>query len=350
MWFDQEVQLSIATPREPSRAPGNQAPAKPLHARAAQVTGDVLCLMDLDETTAALLGSTDHSAVTTMGILDGLKVMGLGAARFNSGHMRGDREAMFDGVARMGLGAGSMLPGLLGNGFVGATGLYLAVQGVRHHDTAQTIAGALQIGVAASFAAIGAGAGLPAQAAILALQVGKIGTYAYHSKKHAEAVAAGDVDRLGRFMHGILHRNDHWGKVDEEGRGKVWTDSPSGHYSNFSNLGLVSQPISLAGTRKPELAFDLRHDLEPEADFLHVEARPKGGQWTAVERLTGRSDWREHRLDLSSFQDQTVELRFRVQTDASQTGEGCFLDRVRVEAPDRTVLVPLKPQRGDLEE
>ncbi|MCE7870795.1 hypothetical protein DYH09_10495 [bacterium CPR1] len=161
--------------------------------------------------------------------------------------------------------------------------------------------------------------------------MGKIGTYAYHSSKHAEAVAAGDVDRLGRFMHGILHRNDHWGKVSEEARGKVWTDSPSGHYSNFSNLGLISQPISLAGTQKPELAFDLRHDLEPEADFLHVEARPQNGQWTTVERLTGRSDWREHRLDLSGYQNQTVELRFRVQTDASQTGEGCFLDRVRVE-------------------
>jgi hypothetical protein len=337
----------------PSAAPAagkteETAPKKPFLAQGTQTAADILCLMDLDETTAALVGSADHMAVNTMGVLDGLKVMGLGAARLESGRTRGDREAMLDGGARVALGAGSMIPGLVGNFFVGATGLYLAAQGLRHKDTAQAIAGTLQVGVAVGFYAIGAGAGLPAQAAILALQAGKIGTYLFHARKHADAT---DSDRLGRFMHGYLHRHDHWGKVEEPGRGKVWADSPHSTLRNFSNLALESKPLSLAGVKNPVLAFDLRHDLEAGADFMHVEVKHGERDWHELEKVSGQSDWTEHRLDLSEYQDRSdLQVRFRSQTDASQHSTGCYLDRVRVEAADRSVVVRLQPHQGDVVE
>jgi hypothetical protein len=338
----------------PHSAPGltlveSDAPAarKPFVAKSLQTGADILCLMDLDETTAALVGSTDAAAVNTMGILDGLKVVGLGAARLQMGYTRQDKEAMLDGGARMALGAGSIIPGLVGNFFVGATGAYLAFQGMRHKDKAQAIAGILQIGVAASFYAIGAGAGLPAQAAILALQAGKIGTYFYHGHKQNETT---DSDRLGRFMHGYLHRHDHWGQVQMEGRGKVWSDSPGAVLKNFNNLALISKPISLHEVDEPTLAFELRHDLEEGADFMHVEVRHGDQEWTPVKQISGKSDWAEHRVDLSEYQGKEVQVRFRVKTDASGASPGCYLDKVRVECADRSVRVPLQPHEGDLHE
>lgn len=322
-------------------------PRKPFVARSAQTGADILCLMDLDETTAALVGSTDAMAVNTMGILDGLKVVGLGAARLQMGHSRRDKEAMFDGAARMALGAGSIIPGLVGNFFVAGTGAYLAVQGMRHKDPAQAIAGVLQIGVAGSFYAIGAGAGLPAQVAILALQAGKIGTYFFHGHKQNEAT---DSDRLGRFMHGYLHRHDHWGQVDEEGRGRIWSDSPGSSLKNFNNLALVSQPFPLPEAPDANLKFDLRHDLEEGADFMHVEVKHKDQDWTAIEQISGKSDWTEHAVDLSAYRGKEIQVRFRVQTDASGASPGCYLDKVRMECGGGCVGVPLRPHEGDLHE
>ncbi len=336
---------SAATQSAPASEEGSQA-KKPVLARGTQMGADILCLMDIDETTAAIVGSADAAIVNGMGMLDGLKVMGLGAARLQMGHARGDKEALFDGSARIALGAGSIIPGLAGNFFVAATGAYLAVQGMRHKDNAQAIAGILQIGVAGAFYAIGVGAGMPAQAAILALQAGKIGTYLFHAKKHSEVT---DSDRLGRFMHGYLHRHDHWGQVEEEGRGAVWSDSPGKVLGNFNNLALISHPVALHEVTDPTLAFDLRHDLEEGADFMHVEVK-HGEHWEPVKSFSGKADWTEHRVELSAYQGKEVLVRFRVHTDASGTSPGCYLDKVRVEGADKVVELPLKPHEGDLHE
>lgn len=333
-------QAQVKAPTRPRAASTPPPSARPLVHRVTQTGADLLCLMDLDETTAALCGDANAPLVNAVGVLDGLKVIGLGAARLQQGQARGSREAMLDGGARMALGAGSVIPGLTGNCFVAATGAYLAVQGLRTRDRAQTIAGLLQIGVAGGFYAIGMGAGLPAQAAILALQAGKIATYAAHRKHDLEV---SDSDRLGRFMHGYLHRHDHWGQVQENGRGPVWADTDGKRLGQYHNLALVSEPIVVGPDSV--LAFELRHDLEEGA--LHVEAR-QGEEWEPLERIRGKSDWTEHRLDLSRYQDQHVELRFRVQTDGGGSSRGCYLDRVRLHSDSGSAEVALRAHEGDL--
>lgn len=330
----------ITAPTRPRAASAEielgRPPLKSHFTRTSQTGADLLCLMDLDETTAALCGDANAPLVNVVGVLDGLKVIGLGAARLQQGQARRSREAIFDGGARIALGAGSVIPGLAGNCFVAATGAYLAVQGMRHQDRAQTIAGLLQIGVAGGFYAIGMGAGLPAQAAILALQAGKITTYALHRKQHQEA---SDTDRLGRFMHGYLHRHDRWGQVQEDGRGAVWADTTGKRLGQFHNLAVVSEPLEVGPD--PVLAFELRHDLEDGA--IHVEAR-QGQNWEPLKRISGKSDWVEHRVDLSPYQGQPVQIRFRVQTDGGGSSRGCYLDRVRLGQDE----VGLRAHEGDL--
>lgn len=121
-----------------------------------------------------------------------------------------------------------------------------------------------------------------------------------------------------------------WGRIDVEGRGKVWTDSPGGRYGNDANSSLTSPVISLEGVSGASLVYDAKVDVEDGYDFVKVEARSGDGGWVELDSLTGRTDWATRSLDLSAFDGQPVQIRFRLVTDASVTKDGFALDRVVV--------------------
>ncbi|MGE0488691.1 MAG: S8 family serine peptidase [Vulcanimicrobiota bacterium] len=119
-----------------------------------------------------------------------------------------------------------------------------------------------------------------------------------------------------------------WAQVEVAGRGKVWTDSPDGQYGNNANTSLTSQPISLAHYTGATLMFEAKHDLETRYDNLYVEASSDGQNWSRLQGFTGRSDWASHQLDLSAFDGQNLQLRFRLTSDGSVNGDGFHLDNV----------------------
>ncbi len=133
-------------------------------------------------------------------------------------------------------------------------------------------------------------------------------------------------------MDGFSNRwsGEGWGRVSIEGRGKVWTDSPSGDYEHGANRALTSPSISLAGVTGAAVTFDYKHDLENRFDKVALEVSSDGQSWTGLQEFTGKKMWERARVDLSAYDGQSIQLRFRLTTDNAVAKDGFYLDRVVV--------------------
>jgi bacillopeptidase F len=124
-----------------------------------------------------------------------------------------------------------------------------------------------------------------------------------------------------------------WAQVEVAGRGKVWTDSPGGNYGNKKDWSVTTQRFSLKESTGTRLYFDLKHQIEERHDNLFVEASSDGGRkWSPLANYTGKSDWKKESVDLSAFDGKDVQIRFRLKTDRSITGDGVYFDNVVVAA------------------
>ncbi len=119
-----------------------------------------------------------------------------------------------------------------------------------------------------------------------------------------------------------------WAQVDVAGRGKVWTDSPDGDYANNTNNGMTSRAIDLSGITGSKLIFDEKHATENRYDKVHVEASADGQTWSGLAQYTGTGDWSSKTIDLSAFDGGNVQLRFRVTSDGSVSGDGVSIDNL----------------------
>ena len=126
-----------------------------------------------------------------------------------------------------------------------------------------------------------------------------------------------------------------WGRVEEEGRGMVFTDSPKGEYKDGVDNGIVSPKFDLTDMRSAILSFDAKLKAE-QWDFLWVEATSNGGedyQHLQVVRPSENRDWAGYKMDLSAFDGKKdVQLRFRFRTSNKGVDDGVFLDNIKVES------------------
>ena len=124
-----------------------------------------------------------------------------------------------------------------------------------------------------------------------------------------------------------------WAKVDEAGRGKVWTDSPDGAYGQDQDISLTSRAISLKDVSGATLAFDAKTDLENRYDnvFVEVAEVPAEGaeaQWAGAATLNGATDWSTREVDLSAYDGKDVQVRFRMKSDGSVNQDGIYIDNI----------------------
>lgn len=115
---------------------------------------------------------------------------------------------------------------------------------------------------------------------------------------------------------------------------KGLTDSPEGVYGNNWNVAATkTTSVSLAGASSASLEFWHHYDLESGWDFGYVEINAGSG-WTAVSSFTGTlgsiGDFTFRNVNLSSYLGQTIQIRFRLQTDGSQVRDGWVIDDVVV--------------------
>ncbi|MBM3465103.1 MAG: hypothetical protein FJX76_23635 [Armatimonadetes bacterium] len=121
-----------------------------------------------------------------------------------------------------------------------------------------------------------------------------------------------------------------WGIVERDGS-KVLTDSPGADYGSRVNTSATTKPIDLSWLKSPKLSYSTRYEVENNFDSVFVEVTTDGGAtWTQIDRLMGDSAWVRRTCDLSAYEGQTVQIRFRLATDADIEKDGIYLDDVMV--------------------
>ena len=135
-----------------------------------------------------------------------------------------------------------------------------------------------------------------------------------------------------------------WARTTESARSGsyAWTDSPDGHYQNDVNTVLWSphsRAIDLTKLTTATLTFWHRYDFASgDAGEVWVATSEYGGfstQWPPLRRFTGtQSTWQQVKLDLTPFVGGRIGLAFIVESDASGTADGWYIDDVTMFSAD----------------
>jgi subtilisin family serine protease len=133
--------------------------------------------------------------------------------------------------------------------------------------------------------------------------------------------------------------DEPWGLQKVDGRGTVFSDSPSGDYSSEADVSLTLPAVEVTDPAMI-LAFDTAYDFEENYDFGVVEvSTDNGATWTELTLVTGESGWGTKYFELTSLlkDAKSLQVRFRVTSDSTVARDGWLLDNVKILGPE-TVL------------
>jgi hypothetical protein len=134
-----------------------------------------------------------------------------------------------------------------------------------------------------------------------------------------------------------------WALTTESAHGGTyaWSDSPGGPYGANTNASLVSGPINLSSATAPRLTFWHRRDFAADgADAGRVWITTNGGgSYTLLQTYVGTNlTWTEATLDLTPFAGAAaLQIVFQVNTNATQSGDGWYVDDIAVSENTRRV-------------
>jgi hypothetical protein len=134
--------------------------------------------------------------------------------------------------------------------------------------------------------------------------------------------------RIAGHVHGWTSEGT-W-KVSSNADGTLHiADNTSGQYANNTEASLTSAAFPVPPDSR--LQFAVQYGLEQNYDYVDVEISPDGSRWDRLKRYTGRGSSSET-LDLSPHGGQTVQLRFHLHSDGSNTDSGIRIDRPVLES------------------
>lgn len=115
---------------------------------------------------------------------------------------------------------------------------------------------------------------------------------------------------------------------------RVWTESPTGNYSNNLNTVLQSPLLDLSGDERVELQFSSRCNTEAGFDYGLVEVRADAtAAWSEVFRCSGETATRTVTLDLPTLVGKAAaQVRFRFTSDGGAVADGWWVDDIVVRA------------------
>lgn len=102
------------------------------------------------------------------------------------------------------------------------------------------------------------------------------------------------------------------------------------------SLAMIN-PISLPAESGASLSFDTFQSTEPGWDFAHVEISADGGSWLQLGRFSGVFVG-TRQFDLTPFSGQDIRIRFRLTSDLLITDIGWYVEQIRIEADDWSLL------------
>jgi subtilisin family serine protease len=114
-------------------------------------------------------------------------------------------------------------------------------------------------------------------------------------------------------------------QVEVEGRGNVYSSAIE---STTGDSAITSPSIDLTGKTGAFLKFDSKSAMG-WGENASVDVSNDGGEnWTTVSRLERSQDWAESGLDLSGYDGQSVQVRFKVGARAGRSTGGLSVDNV----------------------
>ena len=135
--------------------------------------------------------------------------------------------------------------------------------------------------------------------------------------------------------------NNPWNTTKEKSREESYTfaDSPREEYPAMSESWLaLKKPIALCGYHSPELHMDHAYNFstgqQNEDDYGYIELSTDGRNWSRVYRFSGSSEEFESFSVPLHLPDDTrqIYLRFRLESNNNSTGQGWYIDNVRLSA------------------
>ncbi|HMQ79640.1 MAG TPA: M14 family zinc carboxypeptidase [Ignavibacteria bacterium] len=114
-----------------------------------------------------------------------------------------------------------------------------------------------------------------------------------------------------------------------------FTDSPTGNYGNNINTNMtLATAINVSATPVVYLSFWHRYATEAGYDFCYVEvSSDNGANWQQVTSYNGNmTTWTQQTFDITSYAGGSTQLkiRFRLTSDAGLTGDGWYIDDVKL--------------------
>jgi len=125
-----------------------------------------------------------------------------------------------------------------------------------------------------------------------------------------------------------------WGLETTQER-VVFSDSPGELSKSKANDSITSPAIDLSNFKSSALMFDTDFKLEQEFDQVHLEASKVVAEgeepaWVELAAYTGTAIKKDEVVDLSAFDGEQIQFRFRLTTDQSYTEDGFKFDNVRI--------------------
>lgn len=126
------------------------------------------------------------------------------------------------------------------------------------------------------------------------------------------------------------------------------TDSPNDNYDNFtiSNHQLASA-VDLTNATTAYISYFAKWDIENNYDYVQIQARDESGEWEPLcgnytNEGTDNQDegeplydgtqvqWVQEYIDLSDYFGNSIDIRFRLRSDAFETGDGFYFDDFKI--------------------
>jgi len=151
-------------------------------------------------------------------------------------------------------------------------------------------------------------------------------------------------DDLSGWQFSSTMQGVEWERLTDQNGNRWLTDSAYDEYGYLADYGnnvsssLQSPTIDLSGTKGTTLKVRIYHDLASSFlffsyDTLWIEVfSNETSSWSTIGQVYGRSKrgGSLYQFDLSSFDGQTIRLRFRLETDSFRTADGVYLDDLEI--------------------
>ena len=124
-----------------------------------------------------------------------------------------------------------------------------------------------------------------------------------------------------------------WGICADDSYGGSFSFADSDNsnsQNNSTNFFTLTESLDLSASEKPMLEFYSKWSLE-NGDNVFLEISTDGGtSWSSLQNYNSNESWHQQLFDLTDYIGSDVKIRFRMQTDFSEPGDGFYFDKLSI--------------------